>query len=512
MKKNDGQYERYINPSLNRRLLLGGLSATAAVSLGASSTARTLPNKKHSGSVLIKGGFLYAADVANSVIPDSWVFIKDDKIVSLGASDKKAPKADIIINAKGKLILPGLINPHWHESFVAPNFEKPDDSNISPSPYANGGNMEALGSFFGFLSGIGAKLTLSEATAIARWSLWTQLRSGTTALGDIGSTNSADGMGQAALDLGMRIRVSRWGSDVMIPNEGSSFTRIGDADAQANDWEDVMSKWHDHPSGLVSAMPTIMGAFGSSEEQMAALKIVADKYNAPYAAHIAPVKNEREAVTRAFGRAPIARFEEHGLVSDRLLAIHTAWANEEEYQLFFKRKVNNCHSPDHYGQLGEHTVVTGQIGRFIRDGAKVSSSSDGDTSYIGAMPEAMRAAHLGHNEALNDVFACPPTTALLTGTRYAAAGLGWEDKLGSIEPGKQADIVMINIDDWRYRLGNHPLRTFLVAGGSQDVNDVMIAGKMVVENGRSTMLDEDAMFADYQKAIASAQPRLAPPQ
>ncbi len=512
MKNLRGLTDSLLSHAMNRRKLLGGMSLATASLTAAGMTSNAFAKRGGTpASTLIKGGFLYAADQSNTVIPDSWLLVKENKIAAIGSSSDPAPKADNIVNAAGKMVLPGFINPHWHESFVAPNFEKPDDSSLTPSPYANGGNIEALGGFFGFLSGIGKKLTADEAVAIARWSLWTQLRSGTTALGDIGSTNSADGMANAALDLGMRIRVSRWGADIMIPNKGSEFKRIADADEQAADWEAIMSKWHDHESGLVSAMPTVMGAFGSSDEQLAALKQIADKYGSPVASHIAPVKNEREAVTRAFGRAPIARFEEHGLVNDRLMAVHTAWANEQEYQLFLDRDVKICHSPAHYGQLGEHTVDTGQIGRFLRDGAKVSSSSDGDISYIGAMPEAMRSAHLGHNEALNDVLACPPTTALLTGTRYAAAALGWEDRLGSLEVGKQADVVMVDIDDWRYRLGNHPLRTFLVAGGSQDVRDVMVAGRMVVENGKSTQLDEDKIFAEYQKAVASARPRIAPP-
>lgn len=509
-------FEKFTRPllthSLSRRRILGGLTlaATTLTAAGASTSAFAR-NKKRPTSRLIKNGFIYAADQQNTVHPDGWLLIKDDKIAAIGSSSDPAPEADDVVNANGKMVLPGFVNPHWHESFVAPNFEKPDDSGLTPSPYAKGGNIEALGGFFGFLSTIGKILTPEEAVAIARWSLWTQLRSGTTALGDVGSTNSADGMANAALDLGMRMRVSRWGADIMIPNDASQFVRTGDAKEQADDWEEIMSKWHDHSSGLVSAMPTVMGAFGSSDEQLAALKTVSDKYGSPVASHIAPVKNEREAVTRAFGRAPIARFEEHGLVNDRLMAVHTAWANEAEYKLFLERDVRICHSPAHYGQLGEHTVDTGQIGRFLRDGAKVSSSSDGDISYIGAMPEAMRAAHLGHNEALNDVLACPPTTALLTGTRHGAAALGWEDKLGSLEAGKLADIVLVDISDWRYRLGNHPLRTFLVAGGSQDVSDVIVAGRLVVEAGRSTTLDEETMFADYHKAAASARTRIAPP-
>lgn len=461
---------------------------------------------------LIKGGFLYTSNRQNTVIPNSWILVTGDKITAIGDTQTEPPVYDRLINAEEKLILPGLINPHWHESFVAPNFEQPDDSALEITPYAQGGNIEALSSMFAFISTVGQKLTLGEGIAIARWSMWTQLRSGTTALGDLGSANMADAMGQAALDLGIRLRVSRWGSDIMIPTNSPEFKRIADTKAQADDWAALMERWHNHSSGLIGGMPSVMGAFGSSDEQLIALRDIANRYQSPYATHLAPLRNEREAVQRVFGLSPIERFDNLGLLTDRLLAVHTAYASETEYLRLIETGVNICHSPAHYGMLGEHTISeTKQIARFLKDGVPVSTSTDGDITFIGGIPEAMRAAHLGHNEASNDNTACPPTLTLRTGTWNGAKALGWQDKIGSVEVGKQADLVLINIDDWRYRVGNHPLRTFLVTGGSKDVDAVMIAGKILVQEGRSTQFDEKELFDDYSKAVASARKRIKRP-
>jgi cytosine/adenosine deaminase-related metal-dependent hydrolase len=466
--------------------------------------------RKSNGRVLVRGGFLYAADAFNRVVPSSWILVEGERVHSLGRMGEGEPEFDSLLEAHGKMVLPGLVNPHWHESFVAPNHERPDDSHLEVTAYARGGNIEALGAMFAFISTVAEKLTPEEALAIARWSMWTQLRSGTTALGDLGSANTADAMAQAALELGMRIRVSRWGSDIMIRNGQSRFERIADADAQARDWEDLLSKWNNHPSGLIGGMPSVMGAFGSSDQQLIALRDVAARYDVPYATHLAPLRNEAAALQAVFGRSSIGRFHELGLLTDRLLAVHTAYASEDEYALLVKAGVKICHSPAHYGMLGESAVSeTRQIGRFLQDGVAVSSSTDGDITYVGGMAEAMRATHLGHNEALNDNTVCPPTTALLTGTQYGASALGWGDRLGSIEPGKQADLVLVDIDDFRYRLGKHPLRTFLVAGSSKDVDTVMIAGTVVVRAGRCTRLDEAVMLREYHEAAAAARARIA---
>jgi cytosine/adenosine deaminase-related metal-dependent hydrolase len=460
---------------------------------------------------LVRGGFLYTANPAQPFIANSWVQVVGKHIAAIGSVGENEPACDHILDARGKLVLPGFVNPHWHESLAAPNDEQPDDSHLALTPYAQGGNIEALGAMFGFISGVGKRLTADEAIAIARWSLWTQLRSGTTALGDVGSANTADGMARAALDLGMRIRVSRWGSDIMLPSGATTFKKIADTQEQIDDWEALMDRWNQHSSGLIGGMPSVMGAFGSSDEQLIAMGDIAARYQSPYATHLAPLRNEAAAVRAVFGRTAIERFDALGLLTSRLIAVHTNHATEQEYQRLLETGVHICHSPAHYGLLGESsTSETRQIARFLRDGAPVSCSTDGGITYIGGMAEAMRAAHLGHNEATNDNTTCPPTTALLTATRNGANALGWGDKIGSVEPGKQADLVLVDIDDWRYRIGNHPLRTFLIAGGSKDVNTVMVAGEVVVRDGRSTRFDEAELFEDYQKAAQSVRARIRP--
>ena len=462
-------------------------------------------------SWLIRGGFLYTANPAQPYIANSWVQVVGNRIVAIGTVGDGEPECDQTLNASGKLVLPGFVNPHWHESLAAPNDEQPDDSHIALTLYAQGGNIEALGAMFGFIAGVGKRLTADEAVAIARWSLWTQLRSGTTALGDVGSANTADGMAQAALDLGMRIRVIRWGSDIMLPAGATTYKKIADTQEQIDDWEALMDRWNNHASGLIGGMPSVMGAFGSSDEQLIAMGDIATRYQSPYATHLAPLRNEAAAVKAVFGRTAIERFDALGLLTNRLIAVHTNHATEAEYQRLLEAGVHICHSPAHYGILGESsTSETRQIARFLRDGAPVSCSTDGGITYIGGMPEAMRAAHLGHNEATNDNTTCPPTTALLTATRNGANALGWGDKIGSIEPGKQADLVLVDMDDWRYCGGNHPLRTFLVSGGSRDVNTVMVAGEIVVRDGRSTRFDEAELFDDYQKAAQSVRARIRP--
>ena len=95
-----------------------------------------------------------------------------------------------------------------------------------------------------------------------------------------------------------------------------------------------------------------------------------------------------------------------------------------------------------------------------------------------------------------------PSDALAMATRIAARGLGW-DEVGSLEPGKRADLLLVRTDDWRYLLNPRPLESFVSLGSSTDVDTVMVGGEVVVDRGAATRVDEEELEADYLDALAS---------
>jgi cytosine/adenosine deaminase-related metal-dependent hydrolase len=145
----------------------------------------------------------------------------------------------------------------------------------------------------------------------------------------------------------------------------------------------------------------------------------------------------------------------------------------------------------------------------MSNGYPLASSTDGDINYTGGMTEAMRAAHLSLNEVANNNTCCPPTRALLTGTLYGAQALNLKNS-GQLKTGMQADFVLINCENWRYKNAKHPLRTHLLTGSSDDIHSVYIAGQKVLENGQSTRFNEDELWQDYLQAVNSARLRIKP--
>lgn len=462
-------------------------------------------------TVLIKGGCLYPADERASVIPDAAVLIEDDTIVAAGPAAEVEPPtgANRVIDARGKMILPGFVNAHWHEMFALRlpfkgALRPPADRDDRPAFMALGGDLPQISvAFDAFHDRIG-RLTPDEAVAIARYSMWTQLRSGVTTLGDVGSVNRPEALAAAARDLGMRCVVSTWASDAVCAPGETRFRRTRDADTVLQRIEGVLRMAAADTGGLLRARPTAVYGTNMTDELGAGLAELVARYDVPFATHVGALRNEAEAMLAYHGATGVQRFADLGLLSDRFMAVHCGFADEAERKLLVEAGAHISHSPAKYGAAGESTMTeTRAIPEFRRAGLEVSLSTDGAALPVPGMAEAMKSAWQVYNEMYADPTELPPTGALAMATRLAARGLDWADEIGSVEAGKQADLVLIPADDWRYLLNPRPLEGFLALGGSADVDTVLVAGRVLVEGGRATELDEARLEADYLEALAA---------
>jgi 5-methylthioadenosine/S-adenosylhomocysteine deaminase len=186
------------------------------------------------------------------------------------------------------------------------------------------------------------------------------------------------------------------------------------------------------------------------------------------------------------------------------MAVHCAFADDAERAMLLEYRVHLNHSPAKYGGHGESALTeTRMIPDLRRAGLDVSLSTDGAPLSFAGMPEAMRAAWQMHNELYADPTVVLPSDALAMATRIAARGLGWDDEIGSLVPGKQADLVLVRTDDWRYLLNPRPLEAFLTLGGSADVDTVVVGGRVLIERGHSTTFDEIILREEYLAALRS---------
>lgn len=453
----------------------------------------------------IDAAFVYTADPADPVIAGGSILIEDATIVAVGSSaevdaiEQELPTAPSDrtrrIDARDRMVLPGLINDHWHEASAlrayAGSTVSPDDSDTAPSPFAGGGDMRIISTLFDDFRGITAALPGELAHLAALESFVTQLRSGTTTVADFGSLNRPDVLAAEALRTGIRAVVSGYGVDGVCRPGENAFVHTQETAEVLEQFRTVLDRYNRHESGLLRAMPSILFGLSASDELMLGANELAHRFDTPIATHISAGATENATSLEVFGCRSVERWHRLGLLSPRVVSAHTAFADDDELGWLLDAGVHITHSPQRYGATGENVITTTkQILRLLSAKAPVSLSTDGDPLPLGGMPESMRMGWLAYNEAAGDPSVVTPMRALSMATLRGAEALGWQREIGSLTVGKKADLITVPINDFRYVGLQRPLQAFLSAGGSGDIDMVIVDGRVLVEDRAITFIDE----------------------
>ena len=461
----------------------------------------------------IDGAFLYTADPEQSVITDGSLLVVQDRIVAVGSRDQVdaynaglPPAAGLTrrIDATNSMILPGLVNNHWHESSALMALgtvnENPDDSDTTSGGMSDGADVCAASGHFLQLFDLLEGLPPELAYLFALRSYAVQLRSGTTCVADFGSANRPDELARAILATGIRGVVTQYGVDGSANEAG--FVRSRDTDNLLAEMEAMLSRYGQHESGRLRAMPSALWQLTASDELLIGVEGLARRFDTPWGSHLAGFGNEAKETQRCFGVRAIERMHRLGLLSDRLISVHTAYADPDEFDWLIQAGVHLTYSPQKYGASGEAPIIsTGLILDFLKAQAPVTFSSDGDIRPMGHMPEAMRMGWLQCNELAGDRSLLTPMKTLSMATRVPASSLNWASDLGMLAPGMKADFFTVRLDDWRFDGMRRPLDTFLIMGGSSDVDLVAVDGRILVENRALTFIDEAGLSRAFVHGV-----------
>ncbi|MEJ8634745.1 amidohydrolase family protein [Streptomyces sp. MS2.AVA.5] len=468
---------------------------------------------------LITGGTVYTADAEESVHANGAVLIVDGTIAAVGAADEveravaaldPARKAGLKTrDVRGMMVLPGFVNAHWHEMFamrfpMRGALRPVSDRDDEVAFMGGGGDMHQISATFDRFDGLIEQMTPDEAQAIAEYSMWTQLRGGVTTLGDMGSLNRPHSMVAAAQRVGIRFSASTWASDAVCAPDQDRFVRTRDADGVLADVESLLRLASEDTSGRLRCRPSVAYVTNMTDELARGMAELVARHDTGFATHVGALRNEVDLMRRYYGETGVRRLAELGLVDERLMAGHCAFLDEDEQKLLLAGRAHISHSPGKYGPSGESSLTeTGVVPALRRQGLDVSLSTDGSSMPSAGIAETMRAAWQMYNEMSADQTEVLPSDALAMGTRIAAKGLRWDDAVGSLETGKQADLVLVRTDDWRYLLNPRPLESFLWLAGSADVDTVIVGGRTLLSGGRGVEVDEAGLQERYLAALGS---------
>jgi 5-methylthioadenosine/S-adenosylhomocysteine deaminase len=437
--------------------------------------------------ILIENGTVLTMNAQDAILDPGWIEIVDGAITQVAASPIPTAGADRRTDATGKVVLPGLVNAHTHlfQTLIRGVFEHLPFTEWLRKIYSCGRVLTADDCY------TGAVLGSLES-----------LKGGVTTVVDHHFLNRGTELPQATIAgmqaVGVRTVLAR---TIMDLGELAPREVLENAEQGLRSVEDLLAAYARKRDGMLTLMtgPNTPG-ISSSGELAVATKQFADAHGLRISAHIAESASVVETVQDRYGRhGVIAWLDELGALGPTMIAAHSVHLSQDEIKTMADRGVSVAHNPASNMFLGDGIAP---IVEMLAAGVTVALGTDGAASNNSQdMMEVVRVASLLQRARLQDPGAVPPLQALRMATINGARALGLDHLVGSIEPGKRADIITLDLYRAPHNVAVHNVVSHLVhCARSTDVDMVMVDGNVLMQGREVTGLDEAGFLAKAQQA------------
>ena len=436
-----------------------------------------LGQKKRNGIVdlIIRGGTVVTMDSSRRVIENGAVAVKGGRIVSVGSMTDidRNYTAREIVNARGKVIIPGLINGHTHVPMTL--FRGlADDLDLQEWLTKYIFPAEAKNVTEEFVR-VGTRLGLAE-----------MIRGGTTAYCDM--YYFEDAIADETAKAGMRGVLGETIIDFPVADNKTN------AEAMAY-VERFVKKWQGNALIIPAIAPH--APYTVSEEHLKAIRAFSDRTGAPIVTHISETKREIEDSLKAKGARPVDYLNRIGFLSNRVIAAHMVWPSAEELALLKQIGVGIVHNPQSNMKLASGVAP---VPEMLKADLPVGLGTDGAASNndLNLWEEMDTAAKL-HKLISKDPKVVNAAEAFEMATIRGARALHLEKEIGSIEKGKRADLVIVDLDDLNQTPFYNIYSDLVYAAKAADVRTVIIEGRVVMRDRRLLTLNEETIKADARR-------------
>jgi 5-methylthioadenosine/S-adenosylhomocysteine deaminase len=256
----------------------------------------------------------------------------------------------------------------------------------------------------------------------------------------------------------------------------------------------VHDQYRDHP--LVTTTFAPHAPYTVSDATLTRIRRLADELDVPVQMHVHETRGEVEAALAATGERPLARLERLGLLSGAFIGIHMAELSPEDIERVAANSISVVHCPASNLKLASGLAP---VAALLARGVNVALGTDGAASNntLDLFAEMRLAALLGKIVGGNAA-ALPAAQALAMATLHGARALGLADDIGSLLPGKQADIICVDLRDPATQPVHHVISQLVYAASRSQVTDVWIAGRAVLHAGHALTIDSDETLARAQ--------------
>lgn len=429
-------------------------------------------NKSTAVDFIIGHAQVLTMDKQKNIYSDAAVVVDKGRIIEIGKTDSILAHYTTtkFIDAKNKLVMPGLVNTHSHSAMTIFRGVS-DDTQLHDWLYTCIFPLEAK-----FVTPrnvrLGTQLAIVE-----------MLRSGTTIFNDM--YYFEDEVAKAAKEIGIRAVVNEGLIGFPVPNAANS-------DEGIKYIEHLMKKWNG--DSLIVVGVSVHAPYTCSSELVKKAWALSQKYKVPFNIHLAESQWEVDSIMKTFNCTPVAYLNSLGVLTDNMVAAHCVHLTKEDITLLANNHVGIAHNPECNMKLCSGVAP---IPALLKENAEVGLGTDGAASNNNLdMFQAMYTAALLHKLSSNDPTVMNAQQVVEMATIGGAKVLGIDKLIGSLEKGKAADMLIIDLNRPEVYPNYNIYSTLVYSIQSSAVNSVIINGKMVMENRKIIHIDEDKLYKD----------------
>ena len=406
------------------------------------------------------------------------VAIKGDSIVAVGSEEEikqqYATRAQETVDCSGKILMPGLINAHTH---VPMTLLRGLADDLRLDVWLMGYMMPVEREFVSpeFVR-LGTLLACAE-----------QIRSGVTTFNDM--YYFEEDVAKAAADAGMRAVCGQTVMKFSAPDAASFEDSLQMA-------RDFIQRWKDHPLIVPAVSPH--APYTCTAEILRATAELAKEFDVPLHTHLAETAFEVENMRNEHGIPVIPYVKKQGLFEAKVIAAHCVHVDTGEIRTLQHARAGVAHNPSSNLKLASGFAP---VVKMLEAGLNVGIGTDGPASNNDLdMFEEVRLAAFVAKAVTNDPTSLPAPWALLMATRLGAQALHIGHLTGSIEPGKRADLILVDVSPLHNspsfkRAADNAYAQIVYAGKSTDVSDVMVNGRWLMRDHQLLTVQEEELLA-----------------
>ncbi|GAA2111297.1 amidohydrolase [Actinomadura alba] len=423
--------------------------------------------------LIVTGGDVLTVDEAGTVVPGGAVAIRDGVIAAVGPAAEVTARyaAGEVLDASGCLVLPGLVNAHTHLAMTV--FRgRADDVDLQ------GFLAEVIAAEVALLSpemvAVGVECAIAES-----------VRSGVTGALDMYWFHEA--AAEVAVRTGFRLLTGPTFMDIEGPPDGRDFTtRL--------DWA---------RADLAGGRPYVMAhsTYTLDPGQLREVTALAREHDAVLHIHAAENAGEVDMVAGRYGRRPVELLDDLGLLGPDTVLAHAVHLTDGEIAALARTGTAVAHCP---GSNLKLAAGVARVPELLAAGVPVGLGTDGAVSSNTLdMFTALRTAAIVHKGFSGDPTVVDARQAVRMATIGSARAVGMGDRLGSLEPGKQADLIVVDLNAPHLLPRHDPWSTLAYAATAADVRDTVVAGRVLMRDRHLTTLDESRIGNLLQRVTAA---------